>query len=203
MQIGLERNRFARCQPAVAPRALDYEAEWAATYRARAFDFLLNDSSLFQFSRGDEDQAYLRYAYLQCPFGGGSYEEFLAERGLRYEAVGDGMVADFEAVTSAAAPRRSPIYLRYDYDPSLYRRGVHPASHIHVGYGTEIRVNSTRILTPRSFLLFVIRQAYPAVWSRLLLARGAKALEGPARMGLHLVPTEFDELEDRAELRLQ
>src|SRR5262249_40204231 len=57
--------------------------------------------------------------------------------------------------------------IRYDCKASDYKEGRHPASHIHFGFGNEIRVGTRRVMNPISFLLMIVRQCYPDRWEAL------------------------------------
>ena len=59
-------------------------------------------------------------------------------------------------------PHVTPI--RYDWRPELYREGAHPASHLHLGHETGLRLAVDALLTPIQFILFVLRHFYVDVW---------------------------------------
>jgi hypothetical protein len=53
---------------------------------------------------------------------------------------------------------RFPI--RFDYDPSAYRRRLHPHSHMSLGQYQNCRIPVTRAVSPNSFFLFITRNFY-------------------------------------------
>jgi len=97
-----------------------------------------------------------------------SYLDFLASNALNYYEVGDSFRVEYEEYLSTCKIKETFTPIRYDFAPSLYTEGRHPASHIHFGHQNEIRVGTKHILRPLSFLLLIIRQHYPNAWQRLI-----------------------------------
>ncbi|MFQ5978924.1 MAG: DUF2290 domain-containing protein [Candidatus Heimdallarchaeota archaeon] len=122
-------------------RRLDYPKLWEFFFKNAMYNYLLEDNSIVIFINEDNT---LSYSYYECPV----IEEPMNGRGF----------SDYN-------PPVAPV--RYDYDPQNYGQ-AHPASHLHVGFKNNIRVGSDRILTPISFVLFIIRQYYPEEWLLLL-----------------------------------
>lgn len=50
--------------------------------------------------------------------------------------------------------------MRFDYDPMNARGVMHPASHLTLGQYTNCRVPVTMPVTPRKFILFIVRNFY-------------------------------------------
>lgn len=75
---------------------------------------------------------------------------------------------EYRLVIDTATLRSTVTPIRYDLDRNAYRTCVHPAAHIHIGLSNEVRLATRREFSPVAFVLFVIRQAYPAHWERLL-----------------------------------
>lgn len=160
-------------------RGLTYRETWEKTYRAIAYNFILTDQSLIHFTKSgsDEHSGGLNFSYLECPIEVQKYEDFCAEylkidpldEGYEEELAeyGDLLRPEYEQYVNTCDSRPvTPI--RYDYAPSDYMPGRHPASHIHFGFQNHIRVATKRILKPVSFVLLIIRQRYPAEWIALL-----------------------------------
>ena len=130
----------------------------------QAFDILLDDGSVMFFRRNILDKTLLSYGYLEFPYVGVSYNAFVANMG------GDGEEVDlseeYEEYRSQLPLRPHVIPIRYDWSPALYREGAHPASHLHLGHETDVRLAVDALLTPFQFILFVIRHFYVDVWER-------------------------------------
>ncbi|MFQ5979222.1 MAG: DUF2290 domain-containing protein [Candidatus Heimdallarchaeota archaeon] len=122
-------------------RRLDYPRLWEFLFKNAIYNYLLEDNSIVIFINEDNR---LSYSYYECPV----IEEPMNGRDI----------PDYK-------PHVAPV--RYDYDPQNYGQ-THPASHLHIGFKNNIRVGSDRILTPISFVLFLIRQYYPEEWLLLL-----------------------------------
>jgi len=157
-------------------RGLPYFDEWRTYVNGSHYDVQLGDGGLFQFKHQPRDKTILSYAFFECPLVGMiTYEEFIKEYfGADPDAGGDDVDASDEYETFLDQCERRPHVtpLRYDYSPDLYREGVHPAAHIHFGYGSEIRVSCKKQMCPLSFALFVIRQMYPEIWEKKFHLRG-------------------------------
>jgi hypothetical protein len=67
-----------------------------------------------------------------------------------------------------ACVSESPVMIRYDYAPDDYNEGLHPASHLHIGFESEIRIGCKCIMLPQTFILKIVRQCYPNEWYALL-----------------------------------
>ena len=50
--------------------------------------------------------------------------------------------------------------IRFDYDPANAKGIIHPASHMTLGQYTNCRVPVTMPVTPRKFVLFIVRNFY-------------------------------------------
>ena len=160
-------------------RGLTYRETWAKSIQLFAYDFKLVDQSLIYFKKtgNNEHDGVLGFSYLECPIEVNSYEVFCSEYleigpdDDDYEdqlaECGDLLRHDYEQYVNTCETKPvTPI--RYDYAPADYMPGRHPASHVHFGFKTDIRVATKRILKPLSFVLFVIRQQYPSDWAKLL-----------------------------------
>jgi len=118
--------------------------------RLQAYDISLEDGSLLFFRRDLQDRTLLSYGYLEPPYVGLSYPQFVDEYGA--EAEDDTKtVANYEDYQSQLPLRSHVLPVRYDWSPGLYREGAHPAAHLHVGFETEMRLAVDALLTPLQF----------------------------------------------------
>jgi hypothetical protein len=160
-------------------RGLDYISVYKKYVDQISYDFKLSDQSLILFcggSDGDYSKG-LSYCYIEAPVDALSYEEFVAleSAGLLdeitheelIEYVGDSLRVQYDDHVTGAPLRKGVCPIRFDYSPSAYREGVHPASHFHFGFENHSRIAARRVISPLGFLLFIIRQRYPREWELL------------------------------------
>lgn len=169
------------------------------------YDFLLFDDSILQYSyvRDKNNHPLIRYHYYQFPFEFPTYEEYLLSNDLTYEEAGELFRHDYEQELSEASTRVYLTPIRYDYNATQYTGGVHPASHIHIGYMNSIRIPICMILTPFMFTLFVIKQCYYNEWLRLISYTGfSNALNTSKQSCVQLHTDLFGEV-DKKELFLR
>jgi hypothetical protein len=149
-----------------------YRDEYNSYTTLQAYDFLLDDGSLFFFRRDPTASTQLSYGYMESPYDVVPYSDFLEQF---FGTAPDGSLdawEEYEEHRAQAALRQHVVPIRYDWSPALYREGVHPVGHLHVGFRTEIRVAVDAILTPAHFVLFVLRQYYPLRWEADALPLG-------------------------------
>jgi hypothetical protein len=190
-------------------RSKSYGEMWQACLDDEWYDCRLSDSSLVQFRRWDQK---LSYSYLEAPYEAMIFEEYASERidenwrmlpaSVRQSFELD-LRAGYELYLQSELIERPTTPLRYDYEPALYRAGVHPAGHIHFGLNNEIRVCTRRIFTPLSFTLFFVRQYYPKNWESVLQTRKDESIFREVREKLAIVPGEFMQTLDDYEHRLE
>lgn len=145
-------------------KASTYEEEYLAYKNAQAFDLILEDESLLFFRYAESSQTMLSYGYLQCPYNVISYDDFVQEYGSDTvdQVEIDGL---YEEYLEQPSLRNNAMPVRYDWSPKLYKEGMHPASHFHFGYRTDVRLSIDALLRPTHFILFMLRQFYLAQWS--------------------------------------
>jgi hypothetical protein len=135
------------------------------------YSVLLEDDSIIQFSfREQSGSYYLRYAFYDAPFIRPSYDEFLGEYGFDPISVGESLREEYIQHCTELDLKNVVMPLRYEYSEKEYRKGVHPASHIHIGHETQIRLPASIVITPLVFVLFLIKQRYLTVWEDLMKA---------------------------------
>jgi hypothetical protein len=91
--------------------------------------------------------------------------------------------------------------IRYDFDSNeaMYTEGIHPHSHVHFGLNNEIRVGTTRVWTPLTFVLFIIRQCFRNEWLRVVMhskaAIWANNIRGNLKPSPKALGSKIDEME--------
>ncbi|WNH10492.1 DUF2290 domain-containing protein [Thalassobellus suaedae] len=143
------------------------------------YDFLLNDDSFFQFEFKQKKNIEIRYAYYQNPSEFIGYDEFV--RGIleadgehketieeTIEEIGDMFYEEYEQHLSELNFKSNYITFRYDSDFKNYNPQVHSVSHLHVGHDNTIRIPFKKFISPMTFVLFVIKQAYYLKWKDLI-----------------------------------
>lgn len=188
-------------------RGLSYEDQWKQIFGADAFHLLLTDYSLIQYrwTRVPSQGRWPSFTYMECPYAVPSMEEFAqAHFGSdAQESLETLSVLYSETALEQASLKDSAVPIRYDYDPLGYAEGVHPASHVHVGDRTQIRLATKRLFRPMTFGLFILRQVYPGHWRLLTLDDARMARLAPQiRDGLADVPSEYFGPKDKWEHQL-
>jgi hypothetical protein len=137
------------------------------------YDLLLEDYSFFQFTK--DDAGVIRYAYYQTARDIPTYSEFLESLGFSKEDIKsqDGgelpFINDYDQAVSEAKLCDSATPIRYDYNEGQYVKVIHPTSHIHIGHENEVRIPLKVILSPQSFVAFIIRHIYYDEWKKSMI----------------------------------
>lgn len=134
------------------------------------YELLLDDDSIFQFSKDGEK---LRYVFIQSQFSYLSFVDFLLEI-FEEDEIPTGeqdleslkvyYAEDYEQRRAEQKINSGTMYIRYDVDRKGYRPNFHSYAHFHLGLNNTIRIPSSIILTPFSFVLFIIKHVYIARW---------------------------------------
>lgn len=182
-----------------AQRELSYERMWRLAHDNSWFHIQFEDLSIIQFQNAPSPS----YHFIECPLDVPPLSEFLNALQVEYRKRYHSDVAELysEAIETANL-RRHVTPIRYDRDFNGYRRGIHPAAHLHIGLENNVRLALPREMTPWSFLLFVIRQKYPQSWERLLNSGMAQHFENGVRQNLPLVPEDYWGGHDLSEIAL-
>ncbi len=162
-------------------KRLEYREIYDECLKEFAYNFQLSDQSLLLFVRegNDNHKGLLSYCYYECPVDVMSYDEFVEnsyslshQHELDLESFriefGEELREGYEQYVREMEFKRHVTPIRYDYNALYYREGIHPASHMHFGFGNQIRVGTQKILNPISFLLIILRQRYPRAWEIVL-----------------------------------
>lgn len=180
-------------------RELSYEKMWKAAYDNSWFHIQFDDLSMIQFQQMPSPS----YHFLECPLDAPSQRDLLTALGMEYRNRHDaGFLELYAEAVETAGSRRHVTPIRYDRDFGSYRSGVHPAAHLHIGLDNDVRLGLPREMTPFAFLLFVIRQKYPANWERVLDSNLAPALQHNVRNALIPLPEQYWQAADRCEMSL-
>ncbi len=156
-------------KPGALFRDMNYDDYWKTVYSEAYYTFLLEDNSLICFENqilGNDDFAC--YTYLECPYSGGTYQDFLENIELSYDTVGDERQTEYEQYLTELEPKPNVNPIRYEFRPDQHNPGLHPASHLHVGFQNDFRLGCGVLFTPLMFVLFIIRQVYPNIWQQEL-----------------------------------
>ncbi|MFT4302240.1 MAG: DUF2290 domain-containing protein [Desulfovibrio sp.] len=147
-------------EPGALFRQFSYKQIWEYIYKSNAANFVLFDQSLLLLECPQFNGKY-SLAYYDNPYSFITEEEF---RELFPEATNEQYrqyLKDEVELNKLVTP------IRYDYDPTAYSNGIHPAAHLHIGHKNQIRIGCQHKITPLFFLSFIIRQCYPAKWREL------------------------------------
>lgn len=181
-------------------RECSYIERWRRSREKGWFHIELEDHSLFLFDEAGERASF---SYLECPLDVPSFEEYLASLGVEHTKRNRREFAeDYQSVVETAGAREYVTPIRFDLDPVAYRAGVHPLAHLHVGLGNNVRIGLRKRMTRLSFLLFVMRQMYPACWERLINHQWVGRLPHAIRDECIEVPVAMWNTVDQLELHL-
>jgi len=167
----------------------------------QAYDILLDDGAFFFFRRNLQDETLLSYGYFESPYIAMSFGQFVCEFYGSNPQAGIDVWQEYEEYRSQLPLRSHIVPLRYDWSPSLYREGAHPAAHLHLGYDTELRLAVDAILTPLQFVLLVIRHFYLKAWEKTASHLADVTHEAGSISDTGIVP-EYRKGRDLLELRL-
>lgn len=212
-----ERNAFHRKRLGAAELAgRDYAAMWEMLLANNDYDIRLFDDSLMLFWRSDAEMA-LRYCWFESPRTLPPFDEYARSylSGILQTEAGDIEFeqflseCEFEIQQAFEEERRSAMLrdavtpLRYEFSPKQYVEGVHPASHLHVGISNEFRFACRRILNPMSFIMLVLRQAYPDIWIHNVRNPIRSEHSVHVREGLPIVSGDYWNDLDECEVRFE
>lgn len=134
------------------------------------YELLLDDDSIFQFSKNGDK---LRYAYIQSQSIYFSFQDFMLEMFDENDIPTDKQfleemevdyAEEYEQRRAEQKINLGAMYIRYDVDKNGYRPNLHSYAHIHIGLNNTLRLPCSIILTPLSFVLFVIKHVYITHW---------------------------------------
>lgn len=143
----------------------------------RDYELLLDDDSIFQFNKNGDSY---RYAFIQSHVTYYSFLDFLAEIFDEDEIPKDNdsleeiridYAEDYEQRRNEQKLNLGAMYIRYDADAKGYRPNFHSYAHFHIGINNSFRLPSSIILTPLSFVLFVLKHVYISLWEIALKER--------------------------------
>lgn len=171
-------------------RQLDYIETWKKCYQERYYNFELVDQSIIQFRFNNFQPLDFSYVYYECPYlPRPSFGDYIAALG-QSDDLSTELENDYNDF-SVAQVKTGFTPIRYDYCPSAYVAGKHPAAHLHFGFGNNIRIATKHILRPLSFVLFIVRQNYPNKWQELLSWPDAELLGREIRTNLDTVSSDY------------
>lgn len=185
-------------------RSKTYFDHWLSCLADGNYDIKLADQSLLQFntweSNGVENCGFV---YLECPLLCQTYDDFIDTEFPHEDTRHVSFQFEYENYLLTCDKKEIITPIRYDYSPSDYRPGAHPAAHVHVGAEEGVRLALHKLLGPMSFCLFVCRQRYVRMWEDVVLSH-----ERLATWSKHIdelletLPTEFRSHFDSNELML-
>ncbi len=183
-------------------RALSYSDILRKCYSEKLFDFRLVDDSIIQFRGTSFRPLSVSYSYYECPYLPMlTLENYLQQQlYLNQDADEYDVIRDYELIAPTKKETVTPV--RYDFAPSTYIEGLHPASHIHIGHDNHLRVGTKKILKPLSFTLFIIRHYYPEKWQDFFHIRNAQEISRNVSINLEEVDTCYSLAHDMWEMRL-
>ncbi|WP_339241298.1 DUF2290 domain-containing protein [Paenibacillus sp. FSL F4-0243] len=184
----------------------DYDSIYKVAMKNMDYDFLLMDDSILQFSCTSDtdtlDEGIIRYAFYENPRTYRTYEEFLSDLDATYEECGDEFLQYYEQEISEAKLKSYVTPIRYDYNYELYTPIEHSISHIHLGHNNNVRVATSKILTPAKFVSFVLRNVYTKKWINAYRNDAFKEICLTAHQTCHPINTAYFTSEEKKLLHI-
>lgn len=147
-------------------RTKNYIDNWMSLIADRIYSFILIDNSILYYKYSGSE---LKFVFFECPYNCLTYKEFLIENDL-VEEFEDRTFSDYyEEYIYQCTLKENPTMIRYELDVNAYFSGLHPVSHMHIGHKNNVRLGINKILNPKSFTSFILRQHYPALWKSLII----------------------------------
>lgn len=146
-------------------RNKNFTENWKTIITNNIYNFLLSDNSILKFKISDKKASYLFY---ECPYHCLSYIDFLKENSIDEDDLQKTFYNEYEIYLDQCTQKPSPITVRYDLDIESYNHGLHPVSHIHIGNHNQIRIGINKIINPKTFVSFILRQHYTGLWNDIL-----------------------------------
>lgn len=147
-------------------RSKNYIENWKSLIADNIFMFILSDNSLLNFKYTTSS---LSFSFFECPFDCQTYNEFIIENELEDESENKIFEEDYEIYVNQCPLKQNPVMIRYDFDITSYVQGLHPVSHMHIGHKNQVRLGFNKVISPKSFTSFILRQNYPAIWKSLIM----------------------------------
>ena len=141
-------------------RGETYPDYWKSYYKENWFDFQLKDLSLISFGVGSISPS--SFLYLGCPIN------CIPEEDYYTRFFSEDNCISYDEYIATCPTLENFTYIRYDHSPKQYNDGIHPANHVHVGYGQSNRMGIVYQFNILSFASFIIRQVYPDHWKVVL-----------------------------------
>lgn len=156
-----ERNHYPRRESAFLSEVANknYLDIWKYCFQNQLYDFQLKDGSLLLFNTQDT-----AYSFYSCPINCLTYKDYMIECGFDFHETGQEFLEAYEQYLLECRQIEFPLLIRYDYEIKSYIEGLHPVSHLHVGFNSNIRIGIKKILSPIAFTFFLLRQYYPSFW---------------------------------------
>lgn len=163
-----ERNFYPRedFDPSVY-RSKNYIDNWKSLIAENIYTFYLHDNSILHFKVRDSGKK-VNFTFYECPYHCITYNEYLIENDLEEEYEEKIFIDYYEVYLHQCKLKENPVMIRYDLDTDSYYEGLHPVSHIHIGNKNQIRLGIQKVLSPKSFLHFILRQHYSPQWKSLI-----------------------------------
>lgn len=197
----IKRSEFSNYSRSIL-RTVDHKELYLGVLNNDDYTFQLFDNSLIQLAyQKSNGNLVLGYYYIPFPLQAISYEDYLLSAGFNYEETGDVLIEEYEQHLTECPPRKNIQTIRYDYSTKEYFEKIHPVSHIHIGF-SEIKISSKKIITPITFLLFLLKQIYYNEWKSIINDRYFNQCFNASKSKCKDVPKNFFSNNDEKELYL-
>jgi hypothetical protein len=154
-------------------RELSYYEQWNMHNEMYWYQLKIDDQSLFFFK---EDS----FKYMMSPFANLLTQEEFQQDSLKnlirdgyseaesMSLIEEGIDKDYSDYLDTESSFKVSTPVRLDIHPDQYHPTHHPVTHLHIGHDNESRIPVKKIMTPFSFVGFIVATFYPEAWKRLV-----------------------------------
>ena len=203
----LNRGKYSE-ETLFARKSKDFAQIYQTAIDNNDYELLLDDDSIFQFSKEGQK---LRYAFIQSQFTYLSFYDFLLERFDYTEIPQDeelieeykvSFAEEYEQRKNEQKINIGAMYIRYDVDTEGYCPNIHSYAHIHVGLTDDFRLPCSIILTPISFVYFVVKHVYISNWKSIINNNAIKNDVLKFKEYCEIIPEKYWKISEQNELYL-
>lgn len=147
----------------VSMDTMEYEQVYNSGLSLSHYNLLLTDLAFFQFTMASDTEYAL--AYYPNPRLSGSPKAIDQFRRLERER-DECLLAseEFDLLASTMPVLAYIPRIRFEFSEQQYRPVIHPGAHFHIGMSGEDRWCCTRMISPHTFCLLILKHYYPDSW---------------------------------------
>lgn len=152
-------------------KQMEYSDVYSIWIKNQDYTFLLEDSSFIHLQFINNEK--VNYSFYQNPQISKDYFTFLIDEWLVFDGEETSInwyecYDLYQHYLDTAGINKACLSIRYDLEFKQYKYLIHPCSHIHIWYNNDLRIPCSFIIKPIDFIIFIIKNIYPAIWKKEL-----------------------------------